>query len=951
MGQLGAKRTPPDGYAAFISYSHAQDRLLSAALQSELERFAGSWWHPRRMRVFRDETNLTASPGLWPSIVDSMRAAEWFILLASPGAAGSVWVRREVAWWVANKSPDRMLIALTSGRVHWSGDDFDWSRTDAVPPTLAGVFPDEPHWIDLSRVPAADERPQLGDTVAKLAAPILGVDEDTLAGEHVRQRRRTRRTVWGVVVTLTALLLAVSTATVAALVQADRQREQAGIAAARELATLADGLVSSDPRTALGLSLAGTRIRSSPESEQAVYRTLAATRYLSTLAGHRAAVKAVAFAGSLLATGSDDHTVRLWDLTDPARPRPVGAPVDPGVGPVAALAFEPGTRRLAVLGVHHEQTGSETTQLALWDTARPFAGRPAPKRWRGIGTSLAFLPGAGLLAVSTVTTFGGSGPLRLWDIRTAEPDLVSENAAEDAGPVYSLAAAADGSFLVTGNAHGDGTDSGGETGVWRLADGPRLERTASLDTGPTTSVAINPAGTVIAALGQDSTPVNQLTLWDARRHRRLGPPMTRHPDAISTIAFAPDGRTLAEARSDQTTLLWDVSDPGRPDVVGEPLAAHSEGVEAVAFSPDGRTLVTASADAQAILWDARGRARPALAQTVPGTPPGGAGRSPALHRLIVAGGTQFGGGFEATTSPDGRLMATVSANQQTTLWDLSSGRAPNRLAVLPTGATADPFTPVLPQFDAAGRYAVTGTDTHDTDSELHLWDLSVPGRPRRQGAPLTGFTRPIALSPDGRLLAATQKGPGGGGVGTVLFDVTDKARPRRITTIDATREALVVSLAFAPDGTMLAVGDDAKTVLFDLSDPANPGRFGRPLTGFGGLVAFAPDGRTMAVASEAEEHGGLTLWDITRRTDPRRIGDPFLPAGAGGGTAALAFGRDGKTLLTGGHDYTIRVWDLSAQTALRADPVGLACRLTDAGLSAREWARYVVGRGYQPGCR
>ncbi|GIM96502.1 toll/interleukin-1 receptor domain-containing protein [Paractinoplanes toevensis] len=946
MARLSAK----DGYSAFISYSHAQDRLLSAALQSELERFAGSWRHPRRMRVFRDETNLAASPALWPSIVRSMAAADWFVLLASPAAAGSEWVRREVAWWVEHKGADRLLIAVTAGRLHWRGDDFDWSITDAVPGVLAGVFATEPNWVDLSQIPSSDERPQLGDTVANLAAPILGVEKDALVGEHVRHRRQLRRTVWAVGVTLTALLVAVAVASVIAVVRARAEHEQAQVSAARELAALADGMVSSDPRTALGLALAGNRIRPGPESELAVFRTLSTTRYVSTLAGHRARVNAVAFAGSVLATGADDQTLRLWDLTDPARPRPLGDPVDPGIGAVAALAFEPGTRRLAILGVHAELTGAETSRLVLWDTAEPYSQARTTPEWKGLGTSLAFLPGTGLLAVSNVDGVGTDGRIQLWEAGPdADARLLSDAAADGAGPIYSLAVSADGSTVATGNAHGDGTDSGGETGIWELADGPKLKRVATLDTGPALSVAINPAGTIIAAAGQDRAAAGSVTLWDAHSHSRLGRPTARSADQITAVAFAPDGSTLA-AGSGQTALLWDVSDPAAPTAIGDPLAAHGETVEATAFSPDGRVLVTASRDAQVIVWDAGGRIRPPLAQAATDTSTGAAGPNPALRSLLVTTGTRSPIDYDAVTSVDGRTMATVDERQRVTLWHLGPDGARQKLTVLPPETPADGRVPILPQFDAAARYAITGTDIEGTGSRLYLWDVSAPREPRPAGAPLVGFTGPLTLSPDGRLLAAMRKGPEGYGVVVVLFDVTDMARPRSVATIDATREAKVLSLAFAPDGTTLAVADNAKTTLFDVSDPARPGRLGRPLAGLTGLVAFAPDGHTLAVAGDEQGgRAGLTLWDVTRRHDPRRIGDPFLASGAGG-TTALAFSVDGRTLLTGGSDHTIRTWDLTSLTAVRTDPAGAVCRLTDAGLPPEVWARYIAGYDYQAGC-
>src|SRR3712207_2492211 len=89
-----------DGYAAFISYSHAADGKLAPALQRGLHGFARPWFRLRALRVFRDEASLSANPALWSSIEQALGSAGVFILLASPEAAHSSWVGREVAYWV-----------------------------------------------------------------------------------------------------------------------------------------------------------------------------------------------------------------------------------------------------------------------------------------------------------------------------------------------------------------------------------------------------------------------------------------------------------------------------------------------------------------------------------------------------------------------------------------------------------------------------------------------------------------------------------------------------------------------------------------------------------------------------------------------------------------------------------------------------------------------------------
>ena len=78
----------------------------------------------RALRVFRDDTSLSATPHLWPSIEDALDQSRFFLLLASPEAAASKWVNKEVAHWLDHNSIDTLLIGLTglSPRDEAAGD-------------------------------------------------------------------------------------------------------------------------------------------------------------------------------------------------------------------------------------------------------------------------------------------------------------------------------------------------------------------------------------------------------------------------------------------------------------------------------------------------------------------------------------------------------------------------------------------------------------------------------------------------------------------------------------------------------------------------------------------------------------------------------------------------------------------------------------------------------------
>ena len=87
-------------YDAFISYNHSKDKPIAKALQAALQKLGKPWYRRRALRVFRDDTSLSATPSLWPSIETALSASRYFVLLASPEAAASPWVGKEVDYWL-----------------------------------------------------------------------------------------------------------------------------------------------------------------------------------------------------------------------------------------------------------------------------------------------------------------------------------------------------------------------------------------------------------------------------------------------------------------------------------------------------------------------------------------------------------------------------------------------------------------------------------------------------------------------------------------------------------------------------------------------------------------------------------------------------------------------------------------------------------------------------------
>ena len=187
-------------YDAFISYSHAKDKAIASALQSTVQRLGKPWYRRRVLRVFRDDTSLSATPGLWPAIEQALQNSRFLIVLASPEAAASPWVAKEVTYWLEHKSADTLLIGVTDGNLRWDGAIGDFARPDntPLPAALAGRFASEPKWVDLRayRESADTREAKFTELAADFAAAIRGMPKEDLLSQEVRQQRRALALAW-----------------------------------------------------------------------------------------------------------------------------------------------------------------------------------------------------------------------------------------------------------------------------------------------------------------------------------------------------------------------------------------------------------------------------------------------------------------------------------------------------------------------------------------------------------------------------------------------------------------------------------------------------------------------------------------------------------------------------------------------------------------------------------
>jgi tetratricopeptide (TPR) repeat protein len=196
-------------YDAFISYSHAKDKPIAAALQSLIQTLGKPWYKRRALRIFRDDTSLSATPHLWPTIEIALSESRYLVLLASGESARSQWVGKEVSYWLEHKSIDTLLIAVTDGELSWQpgASDFTWNDATPLPPVLKGKFPAEPKWVDLRgyRDGASKRDRKFAELGANFAAAIRGMPKEDLLSEEVRQQKRALTLAWSAVALLAVL--------------------------------------------------------------------------------------------------------------------------------------------------------------------------------------------------------------------------------------------------------------------------------------------------------------------------------------------------------------------------------------------------------------------------------------------------------------------------------------------------------------------------------------------------------------------------------------------------------------------------------------------------------------------------------------------------------------------------------------------------------------------------
>ena len=462
---------------------------------------------------------------------------------------------------------------------------------------------------------------------------------------------------------------------------------------------------------------------------------------------------------------------------------------------------------------------------------------------------------------------------------------------------------------------------------WHFAEGAKMR----LGKGRINDIKFSPNGSRFAV----ATSIG-IWMYDAHTGEELSvlAVLPGEGRMVTTIAFSPDGRTLASGEFDGVGRLWDVL-TGKPIATFKKVASprYAE-LTTLVFSGNGKKLMGATTR-EISTW----KLGEAIKQ---------------LTTLQLEKANTVRPITSVLVSPDGRFLASQltdwkNKNFQIQLWDTATGRLSHTL----TGHTR--WIKSI-AFSTDSKTLVSG-DEHET---IRLWDTATGKLKATLNWRRGTATYALAFSPSGRFIASGHRD------GVKLWDNTVKAKQQTDDAIGDYQHTLeidehkdyVSKLAFSPDGKTLLTGSKDGTIqawdtatgnhrftclghfegvrvlefsldgntLTNLNQPFNPpGIVQRHQwnTNTGQLLsidfltdsqgsrpmAISLDGRTVAAHSSG---GKCSLWDLT--TTPPQVIDRFslerFPRD--GLNVKMAFSVDGEMLATGGEDGLVHVWDLTA---------------------------------------
>lgn len=595
---------------------------------------------------------------------------------------------------------------------------------------------------------------------------------------------------------------------------------------------------------------------------------------VGSLQGHSRLVMGLAFSANdshLLASGSEDGTVRLWDLADLARPSTL---LYQAQGFVRTLALSPRANLIAIAG--------DEVDIQIWDV-RAHRAIAVLRGHTNIITSLAFTPDGKFLA-----SCSGDHTVRMWPVEALYSANTPANSAitlSNSTVIYTWPTEMEDVWAIAISPNGQrlaGVNRDGKAWTWQidetLSDKP-IHVLRERDVHHAT-LAFSADSTMLA-VGAESRAIWLFDVQTGKTIRQL----EGHRNLTTTLAYAPDGQTLVSSGSDRILKVWDLH-TGR---LVQAMAGAARTVRCVAYGADGRTLVSCGADRVTRIWE--------LSESCDDN---GHIQLTGKCQHILQGG-HSSGIWAVAIDRSSQVVASTGEDHNICLWDRATGRLLHTLH-------GHSYTVTAIDFSADGRTLASASP----DQTVRLWDY-------RSGMLLNTLTSDspshsvhehsiwcVAVSPHGDLVAA---GYSNGNI--ALWDIRDvkQAKPVR----ELRRHAgWVRHIAFSPDGRTLASCSNDQTIrLWDVAT----GALLRECLGHSDWVmwvAFHPSGHTLASASF---DGTVRQWDVA-------TGQPIAPIGLSPmmrhskGVVALAYHPKGHLLVSASWEERLKFWDAHTQALL-----------------------------------